>query len=272
MNNFFKPTRFGRLLRAHWAEKWREYAWFVAVLAMLDVVALVIVFVSVYGSGLYPFQFRGQAQWYMMGLFCSGVIFAARYFRQMPNPGASLILLMRPASVFEKWLMAFLVIGVFYPLAYTLLYVLLNYPVVQLAESLAPALSTCKECTFDFRFYFPLLTADIAETVEYSDKNSFRSQVFFFILLSAAQELIAGGMVFFKNSPVLKTVLGTFLLFSISMGMSFFPQMGIFEMHYGISAIEYNALDYVVSIGLWLGLPALLWVALYFHLKEREVA
>ena len=62
MNNFFKPTRFGRLLRAHWAEKWREYAWFVAVLAMLDVVALVIVFVSVYGSGLYPFQFMGQGR------------------------------------------------------------------------------------------------------------------------------------------------------------------------------------------------------------------
>jgi len=272
MSNFFNPTRFGRLLRAHWAEKRREYVWFVAVLVMLDLVAMVFTFAKDYSSSFDVFQFRGQATWYMMGLFFSGLIFAGRYFQPLLNPGTSLITLMRPASVFEKWLMAFLVIGIFYPLTFTLLYTLLNYPAVQLAKSMVPALPACENCSHDFRFYFPLLTTDLPAPGRHNAENSFKAQVLFFLLLSTAQALIAGGIAFFKRSPVLRTVLGTFLLFCISMGMGWIPQMGIFEMDYAEEVIPYSTLEYIVSIGLWAGLPLLLWIVLFFHIKEREVA
>ncbi|PXX34927.1 hypothetical protein [Undibacterium pigrum] len=272
MNNFFNPIRFGRLLRAHWAEKRREYAWFVAVLVMLDLVAMVFSFAKSDNSPFNEFQFRGQATWYMTGLFFSALIFAGRYFQPLLNPGTSLITLMRPASVFEKWLMAFLFISIFYPLVYTLLYTLFNYPAVQLAKSMVSALPACENCTYDFRFYFPLLTTDIEKTGAYNPENSFKSQVFFFLLLSAAQAHIAGGTAFFKRSPVLRTVLGTFLLFCISMGLGWAPQLGIFATYYGEDAIQHTALEYIVSIAMWLGLPLLLWTVLFFHIKERELA
>ncbi|MFZ3001555.1 MAG: hypothetical protein WA071_14600 [Undibacterium umbellatum] len=271
MNNFFSPTRFGRLLRAHWAEKWREYAWFVAVLVMLDLIFMAIFFSSDRHTLLRQFQFVGQMQWYLTGLFFSGIIFAGRYFKYLLNPGASLVALMRPASVFEKWLMAFLVISVFYPLAYTLLYMLLNYPAVQVAKAMAFQVGSCESCNYDFRVYFPLLTKQLAEVSSKDARMFMTGQVFFFVILSTAQAFIASGTAYFKRSPVLRTLLVLFLLFIISIWTETLPQLGIFALNFD-EVQTYSTSEYGLSLALWLGLPALLWAALYFHIKEREVA
>ena len=265
MTDFFDINRFGRLLRAHWAESWREYAWFAGALVMLDLIAIAISFSTESSHVFWPFQYKGQATWYMTGLSLSAVIFAGRYFKYLLNPGASLIALMRPASVFEKWLMAFLVISIFYPLVYSMIYTLLNYPAVQVAKALATQAADCKGCSTDFRFYFPLLTSDLTE-------NPLVSQLFSFICLSSAQALIAGGTVYFKRSPVLRTVFGAFLLFVISAWIGSTPQSGTFIRQYGEDMMPYGTTEYVLSWGLWLGLPVLLWTALFFHIKEREVA
>lgn len=272
MTDFFDMERFGRLLRAHWAESWREYAWFAGVLVVLDLIAMLLSFSLDYRSAFSQFQYQGQMGWYMSGLAVSAIIFAGRYFKYLLNPGASLIALMRPASVFEKWLMAFLVISIFYPLAYSLLYVMLNYPAVLLAKALAAQVPACQYCTVDFHFYFPLLTADVSEAGVRNAAHIMRAQLFFFLLLSCGQALIAGGTAFFKRSPVLRTVLGSFLLFIISSWIGNTPQAGIFAPYYGKEIIVYSPMEYGLSIGMWLGLPLLLWAALFFHIKEREVA
>lgn len=273
MTDFFDMERFGRLLRAHWAESWREYAWFAGVLVMLDLIVMAISFGADASNNYWQFQFQGQSMSYTTGLFISAVIFAGRYFKYLLNPGASLIALMRPASVFEKWLMAFLVISIFYPLAFTLLYIVLNYPAVQLAKTLVAQSPVCQNCGHDFRFFVPLLTTEVAEKGLSRGENSLIHQLFFFVFLSATQALIAGGTVFFKRSPILRTLLGTFLLFVISIWLVGAPQLGIFATHYGKDALQqYSVMEYGLSAGLWLGVPLLLWTALFFHIKEREVA
>ncbi|BBB68400.1 hypothetical protein UNDYM_4147 [Undibacterium sp. YM2] len=272
MTDFFDMQRFVHLLRAHWAESWREYAWFAGVLMILDLIAMAISFATQSGYSYREFEFQGQITWYMMGLFPSAVIFAGRYFKYLLNPGASLIALMRPASVFEKWLMAFLVISILYPLVFTVLYIVFNYPAVQLAKSIASQWPLCENCVRDFRFYLPFITPESTEK-GMSDAGYFlKYQLFFFMLLSAAQALIAGGTAYFKRSPVLRTVLCSFLLFVILTWAGFTPQLGIFARHYGPGEMQYTAMEYGLSIGLWLGLPILLWAVLYFHIKEREVA
>lgn len=271
MNNFFDPIRFAHLLRAHWAEKWREYAWFAAALAMLDLIFMAIFFSTDRHTLLRQFQYAGQAQWYLSGLFFSGIIFAGRYFKYLLDPGASLIALMRPASVFEKWLMAFLVISVFYPLAYTLLYMLLNYPAVQVAKTMAFQLGNCESCSDDFRLYFPLLTTELVEGNGRNARMFMTGQVFFFVMLSTAQAFISGGTAYFKRSPVLRTLLVLFLLFIMSIWTETAPQLGIFTLTHD-EILDFSTWEYGLSLALWLGLPALLWAALYFHIKEREVA
>ncbi|MFZ6875747.1 hypothetical protein ACO0LF_27075 [Undibacterium sp. Di27W] len=269
-NSIFDFSRFGRLLRAHWAENWRDYAWFAGVLIILDLITMAIAFSK--DSSYSLFQYSGQAQWYMTGLSMSAVIFAGRYFRYLLNPGASLIALMRPASVFEKWLMAFLVISILYPLAYTLLYMIFNYPAVQMAKNMSEQLLACDNCHRDFHFFLPLLTTDMAGQGSHSAENSMKGQMIFFLLLSGTQALLAGGTAYFKRSPVLRTVLGTFLLFVISMWMGISPQLGTLAGHFGKLAVQHSAMEYALTYSLWLGLPLLLWVALFFHIKEREVA
>ncbi|MFZ6778741.1 hypothetical protein ACO0LD_18110 [Undibacterium sp. Ji83W] len=272
MTDFFDINRFGRLLRAHWAESWREYAWFAGALVMLDLIAMAISFSTDSGNVYWAFQFQGQTMWYMTGLFFSAVIFAGRYFKYLLNPGASLIALMRPASVFEKWLMAFLVISIFYPMVFSLLYVLFNYPAVQLAKTLALQLPRCESCSGNFHFYFPFVTKEAALKGLNNGEHALAPQLFFFLSLSAAQALIAGGTAFFKRSPVLRTILFSFLLFIVSSWVIGSPQLGIFTTHYGENDPHYSAMEYGLSVGLWLGVPLLLWTALFFHIKEREVA
>ncbi|MFZ6743808.1 hypothetical protein ACO0LC_11315 [Undibacterium sp. JH2W] len=267
----FDFQRFARLLRAHWAESWREYAWFAAALAMLDLIFMAIFLSGSSGNSFLQFKFESQVAWYMTGLFLSALIFAGRYFKYLLNPGASLIALMRPASVFEKWLMAFLFISIFYPLAYTLLYILLNYPAVQLARSMAAQGIKLNFLESDYRFYIPFLTTTSVVDGGRGARIFLTSQQLFFILLNTAQALMAGGTAFFKRSPVLSTLLVSFLLFVFFTLAGVAPKLGIFALDYD-DIVQHNTLEYALSVTLWLGLPVLLWAALFFHIKERELA
>ncbi len=269
MIDFFDIQRFGRLLRAHWAESWREYAWFFGALVGLDLVVMVLT-VSLDGlRSNYQFTYGGQAFWYMTGLWGSALIFAWRHFKYLQNPGACLIALMRPGSVFEKWLMAFLVIGILYPLTYSLLYVAIHYPVIQLAKAMTENLTVCEHCNKDFRFFLPFVTTSNATGVE----ETHLTQAFSFLLLSFAQALVAGGAVYFKRSPVLRTVLATFFLGILTLLMGIVPKTGVFMRDYRYTEnYIYTPMEYALSVGLWLGVPVLLWIALYFHIREREVA
>ncbi|MFZ6643548.1 hypothetical protein ACO0LL_27750 [Undibacterium sp. TC4M20W] len=269
MTDFFDIQRFGRLLRAHWAESWREYAWFAGVLAILDLVIMVVMVALDVEHRNDQFTYNAQSFWYFTGLWCSAPIFTWRYFKYLQNPGACLIGLMRPASVFEKWLMAFLVIGLLYPLAYSLLYVILHYPAVQLAKAVVANMPVCEHCDRDFRFFFPFLTSGSTT----GDDHSFLFHTYSFLLLSFSQALVAGGAVYFRRSPVLRTALVTFFLGTLTLLTGIVPQAGIFMRNWRYTeAYVHRPVEYVLSFGLWLGVPVLLWGALYFHIREREVA
>ena len=274
MSNFFNGARFTRLWNAHWSESWREYAWFAGIVAMLDLICIAISFTTEHGKTYRTFHFDGQVQWYVAGLFVSATVFAGRYFKNMVNPGASLLALMRPASIFEKWLLAFMLIGILFPLTYTLGYCLLNYPAVQLAKTLYDA-SVCENCSAvpdpDFGFYIPFLTVELSQAGKAGAAIFFKMQVYSMLLLSTLQASIAGGTVFFKRSPVLRTLLLLFVIAILLTWTGSTPQLSIFLSHHD-ELIHHGLVEHGLSIALWLGLPALLWLAVFFHLKEREVS
>src|SRR5207342_1092026 len=96
----FDLHRFGRLARAHWAETWRKYAWFLAAGVLLHLVISIICFAG--KKGFTAFSTDGQTALYFSGLFVLTPIFAGRYFLPMSNRASALLALMRPASAFEK--------------------------------------------------------------------------------------------------------------------------------------------------------------------------
>jgi hypothetical protein len=276
MSNFIDAARFARLLRAHWAESWRGYVWFAVVAAIADLIFLFILFgSSSRNSTFYSLQFQEQIGWYATGLFATGIVFAGRHFMQLANPGAALIALMRPASHFEKCLLAFVCVGILFPLAYTVGYSLLNYPAVQLAKHLYVAPDVCKGCQPtipDFNFYVPFLTTGVKQAAADGSRIFFRMQLFSVLVLWTLQALVLGGTVFFKRSAILKTLLLLFFLAVALLWAQSMPQLGAFWSGIDEELVPYSAFESGLSLAQWVVLPLLLWAALFFHIKEREVA
>ena len=274
MNEFFEPARFVHLLRAQWAECWREYLWFVGIAAIVDIIFMLIFFSGEANGALHSFQFDGQITWYCLGLFGSGIIFAGRHFKHLVQAGPALTTLMRPASNFEKWLLAFLLIGLLYPLVYTLGYSLLNFPVVELARHWVASCKTCidKANPVDFSFYIPFLTAGQEARSAQSLHLFYKGQLFFVLMLWTLQALIVSGTLFFKRSPILRTVLALFGLFMLTLWLGSSPERGAFWSAGVDETVPSSALESAISLALWVGLPVILWLSVYFHLTEREVA
>lgn len=274
MNNYFDITRFGRLCLAQWAENWREYAWFAAVGAMINLIFILIIFSSEAPNSFHSFNFEGQIAWYLTGLFASGLIFAGRHFRHLTQPGAALITLMRPASHLEKWLLAFLAMGVLFPLVYTLVIALMNFPMVTMAKHWSTPRVDCVGCTSavaDFRVFIPFLSQS-SESTRANPDHFIRSQVFTLLILWSGQGLIASATLYFRRSPILRTTLALFVLFVLILWSGISPHRGVFWSSGSMEVLALRPLESLLSLALWTGLPVLIWLTAFFHLKEREVA
>ena len=270
VNGFFNLARFMRLFRAHWAENKKEYGWFFIVLAGVNFLLLSATLSVQNTSSLSSFRHDFQVFWYFSGLIVTGCIFASRYFRQLTNSGYALIQLMRPASIFEKMLLAIFIVSVFYPLVYTVIYALMNYPAVQIAKMIYVPYENATENIVQmgyFDFYFPFLT-----TSTFNPKEQFLMalQAYFFVLLWILQALLLGSSVYFKKAPILRTFVFLFVFFLVIFWAGFRAEIGTFWS--GQPILHDNAVEHWISLIVWLGLPILLWVTLFFNLKEREVA
>ena len=266
--NLFNPSRFMRLLRAHFAESWRGYAWLLSVAAMLDFIFIALVFALDSRRKFSPLEFDAQVVWYSSGLFIVSAIFAGLHFRSLSSPGSALITLMRPASHCEKWLMTFCVVGIFVPLAYTLVYAFLHLPAASLAQLGYQACSSCKEAAPDFRIFIPFLSTlkDIHDAELHF--VAIKMQIFTMLVLWSIQALLIGGTLFFKRYPVLQTLVALFLLGIVAFTVGEPPAMGAF---WSANIDQYSQLEIGISFALWVLLPILLWGSVYFHLKEREL-
>ena len=93
--------------------------WAVAALALgvlLALLAVMALSISSYGQGM---QSGSQAGFYYTGLLLSGYLAAHRLHGVWRSREAALVYLMRPAAVFEKWLLAALLALLVWPLIYS---------------------------------------------------------------------------------------------------------------------------------------------------------
>ncbi len=279
MTDFFDRHRFGRLLRAHLAEHCRDYFWFVVVASLIEIVYMGIALRGeLQGGRLFAeFQFTGQAARYGVGLVITSFIFCGRYFRELQQPGSALTLLMRPASVFEKFLLTFLMAGLAFPVVFAVVYAVLNYPFVQLANALYVTPKVCPGCVMpvppDFSLYLPFRMPFHIAASQQHPIHTVGAELLPYLLLWIMQGIVLGATVFFRRAGLLWMFL---IGFVVMLGLSAFgiqPHLEVFIQAPNFDdGIGFSTVQKWLSLLVWGGILVLAWLALYFHIKEREVA
>ena len=261
----FNPRRFARLASAHWAEQRRNYSLLLlAVLAVYALLLLISLSISNGGVG----DTSAQSLFFFAGLMLSGVVFAGLYFSALRRPESALLLLTRPASAFEKWLLALLWVLLLYPLLYTVC----TLPINWLASVLGLQWHT-------ERCLHLQAVSNVACTLPDPQDNIMQPslQISLMLLFAGAAGLALLGSIWFRRLAVLKTAVIAFVLFLISLFLAFtfnwsmggLAWWSVFEP---APRTDTNALYWLANALFWLATPALLWLCALLALKERELA
>ncbi|HEU0152667.1 MAG TPA: hypothetical protein VFQ84_04910 [Arenimonas sp.] len=267
----FDLARFLRLARAQWSEQRRTWLWFLGVTLILHFVLLLIdVLLSDEIGRDHSFTHAGQMGIYFLGLVVTAPVFAGRYFLAMARPESAGVLLMRPASLFEKWLLAAVVVLVAYPLAYSLLFNVLNVPMALYAQAAHEALAASQPVDsrnaeilggMDYRVFLPWQA--------FEEDGAFAT---IFLMLASAQGFAVLGSLYFRAMPFIKTVLAAFLLLlAIILSNSLVGSHGRPFLEFWGSEPLQDWRHAFLALA-WFGVPGLLWLASLFALQEREVA
>jgi hypothetical protein len=223
---------------------------------------------------------EGQAGFFMVGLYLTAPVFAARYFQALANPAPALLALMRPASTFEKWLLALLVVGVAYPLAFHLAFYVCDLPAMLYAQGQAEAAHAAMLAEHGAD-----VAADLAEAIE--EKGGYTPFWIFglerhvlvptLLAIAALQGFAVAGTVVFRRWPFVKTLLAGFV---VLLGVLLFAAVlegdpdVLFDYwtNAAKNPLALTAAQHLLMPAAWIAVPALLWLAAWRGLREREIA
>ncbi len=273
----FDWSRFRRLAAAHWAEQRKAYAWFIGVGMILHIVLLII---SLSGkNGFMSLSTDGQAAMYFVGMFSLAPIFAGRYFQQMARRQSALLVLMRPASVFEKWLLAVLVVVLAYPLAYSVAFYSLNIPAWLVAHAQAQQFfideaARIKLAGPEAGYDLGRLTISSFQLFLPSSRQLTWSGILLNIVaLSSLQAFAIFGSLYFRSAPFIKTLFAAFLmLLAMILVGTVFEANSELVFGYWHSDRPMSGFQRALFPLLWIAIPLLLWLSTFLALKEREIA
>jgi hypothetical protein len=256
----FEWRRFLLLARTQWAEYRKGYLWFFVV----GIVIQACVWLVATSGGSHPEIFATQIQSmvYACGLVASGALFAGRYFEALGTRESALSVLMRPASGFEKFLLAFLVVGVLYPVAYTLAFQACNLPAALLAKAANAASRHPMTGPFaDFTPYFP-----------FANRKGSGGEYPLFLSVLALQALMVCSSLYFRRLAMLKGFMLAFVLLLLIMLLATVSAGNPSRLF----SIWSNEADMPPAMRawswlVWLGVPVLLWTSACFLVREREL-
>lgn len=267
----FNLSRFLRLARAQWAEYRRTYAWF---LGIGIIVHFVLLLVLLSGSGGFRvLTYDGQGAFYLVGLFLTAPLFAARYFQAMGRRESAGLLLMRPASVLEKWLLAFVVVAVLYPVAYSVAFQVCNAPATLLAEAAAAREAATAVAVDHGNGVHSMAADDYRLFMPWSSFKTGSEAAELLLVLAIFQAFALLGSLYFRSFPALKTVVAAFVLMLLFILVDTVGggQSSLF-LGYWSAERELATWQQWLFPFAWFAVPGLLWLASLFALAEREVA
>lgn len=267
----FDLARFTRLARAQWAEYRRTYAWFIAIGVIVHFVLLLALLSERDGYRLLTVD--GQSGFYLVGLFLTAPIFAARYFQAMGERESAGLLLMRPASKLEKWLLAVLVVAVLYPVVYSLAFYVCNLPAAMYAQAAAAQEDAARVAVEINPRLNSMPPQEFGLYLPGENFQSWRHVVQTALTLNSLQAFAVLGSLYFRSFPALKTIVAAFVQLLVVMLVTTLAggesQLFLDYWNSERELVPWQQWFFPVA---WFAIPGLLWLASLFALGEREVA
>ncbi len=250
-NQIFHLPRFWQYARAHFREQKRKYFWHFAVIALLCLLLLLLTgtLTNTLSKNRPPYPYFPmslQQTVYYSGLLMTGGVFALRYFADLSRGESALLWLMQPVSAFEKWLLSAVLTLVFYPLVYTLLFIILTpMPWMWL--------------------FIPLVQSDSNTELRY------------WLIYWGMTAYALTATLIFKRHPIIKSItLGFVIYLLFKLFISSHANMDMVYFYFdnkettasGTSLIK----AYLVVLSVWIMPVILLWTSVFYSLKNRELS
>ncbi len=280
MNQTFELSRWGKLVTLHWVENRKRY-----LLAIPAIAGLMLAwdsFVLIMDKSN-PMETFYQYMTFYWGLYFVGCLYASMIFSQLGNQAQGIGYLGVPASHFEKLLCALLFSVVLFFLMYTLIFYLVDIPMVEVARHVIE--KDHHRLMFNGYSASPLHVYNVftGESGPIPD----REKHIFLLAFFAIQSMYVLGSVYFPRYSFIKTTVVVLLLIfgymilEIKILGSTLPtgwNVNLLMEWWEVSARPHER---IVSLAPWavgtigffvkFSLPLLIWVITYFRLKEKEV-
>jgi hypothetical protein len=257
MNNFFNPRRFGLLFVKHTAEHYRIYLMSILVLAGVATLGGSFVFFVVPG----PPDPGFQTACFVMLMLISGTVFTSTIFSDFGDKNKAVSAITLPASAFEKYMVGWLYSYPIFLVVYTAVFFVVLYTLGNIGHW--P------------HAHFQAMTL--------SQPDMFMVVVIYSVLHSVS----LFGAIFFNKLHFIKTGFAFFigealLMLSNTLFLKIITGVDVIKLAMPFGFLNFNIGNkfYSVTTGsetdgmiltLLLVASAMLWVAAYFRLKEKQV-
>jgi len=280
MHFMFSFSRWWMLVSLHWAENRRRY-----VLGILAMGGLLLFWFSVVLAmdAYNPLSFSYQFATFYIGLFFTGCLFGSQVFSALNRKREALQYLMVPASHLEKLLCGLLYGVVLFFIVYTMLFYLVDIPMVGLAGRIAkkaPQIYVQGGTPGQGPGVYTIFGGGGGHLP--NDAGLYLLMVYF-----AVQAFFILGSIYFTRYSILKTIIAGLLLSLL--GSLFIGK--IIEANLPAGWQMENLFDWYrydkPGDGEWVrlppatkefltgiikySLPFIFWIVTYFRLKEKEV-
>lgn len=258
VNQVFSLPRFGRLFSRHTAEHWSSYAMAAAVLAGL--LALLLGITAYQLGGTIPVGPQGG--FFTLFMVLAGTMFTSNVFAQFGERRQATVALLLPASHLEKYLVAWLYSLPLFLLVFTGVFYLVDAAV--LYAGAGPGQQP--------EFFNVVATDGRASNL--------------FWTLALLHGAWLWGAIYFEKTHFIKTGFGVFVLLGALVFVNFQALKGLlgaqirFAPPFSGAMLVENGQDYSLTLPAaqtaWLGLvpvtlAALLWLAAYFRVTEKQL-
>src|SRR5882762_6613601 len=204
MNQTFEFNRWRMLVAGHWAENRKRYL--LSVLAMGGLLAAWYSFLMVIDK-FGPLNLFLQYSAYYCGLYFIGCLYASTIFAELSSKSRAIQYLSLPASHLEKLLCALFFGVVLFFLAFTLVYYLVDIPMVSMANRIIAREHQHWPGTME-----PIRSSEVLNLWN-NQWAPILDQKYHLVLLGyfAIQSAFLLGSVYFTRSPFIKTVVAVLL-------------------------------------------------------------
>ena len=263
MNNFFNYHRFALLVRRQWIENRRLF-----LMALATLLGLGIFFYALnmdWEKGVL-LNVMSRIIIFYLGFFLSGSFFTNYIFRDLSDKNSSTSFLLVPSSHFEKQLSASLYIFVIFPIAFFILFLIIDYSFVSIGDGIMD----------DLKNKTGLLPNKMLS--EYLKTNEARLDIMIPQWLCVQAFMILGSISFTGWSYIKTAFAGFAVIFIIVLFKLLMDKLlwqDLTNQFTGTQSFQIQPTEEILNEYIMFGikyvLAPLLLVIAYFKLKEKQV-